>query len=673
MLGAGGCGQDGLATHTNSAGSYCEEDLYNRYGQILPDQTRFGGTFHVTRNIGSKAQAYLALTFSENHIIAAGTPSSIRNSNPINTRGIVLPATLANGAVNPQDPFANLVDPATGQRESAQLYYRFGDIANYTDLKAKTFRAATGIDGTFGNDWGYSVAGTYSRTNLDTVRHGFLNVNGLTDAINNGTYNFINPSANTDAVRNSIAPVQSSYANSELAAGQVTITKKLFQLPGGPLQVGVGGQIRFESIYDSSADNPLVTLGINTFQAVGHRYVEAGFFEINAPIFDQLELDGSGRYDHYSSGFDHFSPKIGAKFTPIPQVALRGTYSQGFRAPSIPETSGAVIGFTNYAPGTGLSPAARSALQTQYGNDAYISQVYGLGLFSAGNPNLKPETSRAFTAGIVLQPRSWLSLTADYYNIYKKNLILQNAGGAGIADQYLTTGTVPPGFTITPGPADPANPGLRPTPFSVNALYFNGQSLVTDGIDAQIQATIPVMPGVKFTSALEGTEILRYNINTGDPSQGTYHYVGTLGSYNITSASGTPRWRANWQNTVEAGPYTLNVTTYFTSGYKGYADDNVPNSTCDNAIATSVLYNATLTGSTPGGALQCTVRHFIDVDLTGQVKVNKDFTFYVNVVNLLNVHAPFDPNTYGGTNYNPAWSTAGVIGRTFRAGANFRF
>ena len=67
------------------------------------------------------------------------------------------------------------------------------------------------------------------------------------------------------------------------------------------------------------------------------------------------------------------------------------------------------------------------------------------------------------------------------------------------------------------------------------------------------------------------------------------------------------------------------------------------------------------------------MRHFIEVDLTGSYKVNNKFSFYFNVVNLLDAHAPFDPNTYGGVSYNPSWSTAGVIGRYYRAGATFKF
>lgn len=664
----GQCGT-GLTAHSNTSGIYCEQDLINQYGVIQPEQTRFGGTLHATANIGSDAQAYIAATFYQSKVFIDGTPQSIRsNGNPIETRGIYLPALLSNGQLNPQDPYA-----ATGQ--AAQIFYRFGDIpSSITDL-ARTYRIAAGIDGKIGDSgFGYSVGATYMRTDLEQTRKGFLYIPGLQTAINTGTYNFVNPSLNSQTVRDQIAPTFTSRANSELWQVQATVTKDLFQLPGGPLQVGVGGQVRYESQYDPSPVPNRDYITVNPFSAVGNRYVEAGYFEVNAPILNSLEVNGSGRFDHYSIGFSHFSPKIGAKFTPIRQVAIRGTFSTGFRAPSIPEISGAVIGFTQYTPGTGLSAADTTTLNNRYGNNSYITTQYGLGNNSTGNPNIKPETSRAFTGGVVVQPKRWLSFTVDYYNIRKKNLILSAGGNpATIASNYLLNGTIPSGVTLTLNPADPANPALRATPLSVNFLYTNGNVLQTSGIDAQIQATLPIADGVKFTSILEGTEILEYNVDDGTGS-GIQKFVGTLASYAVTSASGTPRWRANWQNTLDYGPLSLTGTAYFTSGYKGYADDNTgPGSTCANAIETAIAYNATLTTGTTGGALQCTVKHFLDIDLTTQFRVNDKFTFYVNVSNLFDAQAPFDPNTYGGNNFNPAWSSAGVIGRSFRGGATFKF
>ena len=668
VLGAGGCGAQGLITHTNAAGTYCEQDLINTYGLLQPEQTRFGGTAHATVNFGD-AQAYLSATFYQSRVFIDGTPQSIRsNGNPVETRGIALPALLSNGQLNPNNPFA-----ASGR--AALIYYRFGDIPSSLTNTSRSYRIAGGIDGKFGDGFSYTAGATYMRTDLVQKRKGFLNIDGLTKAINDGSYNFVNPSLNTQGVRDSIAPTFDSNYNSELWQVQASVAKDLFDLPGGPLQVGVGGSARYEAVYDPNPVALVKAITVNPFSAIGNRYVESGFFEINAPVLDSLEVNASGRYDHYSIGLNHFSPKIGAKFTPIKSLSFRGTYSEGFRAPSIPETSGSVIGFTQYTPGGSITdPVAKAALLARYGNDSYITTQYGLGNNSTGNPAIKPETSRSFTAGVVFAPKSWLSMTVDYYNIKKKNLILSAGGNpASIADNYLLTGAIPAGVTITPNATDTANPALRPTPLSVNFLYSNGNTLKTSGIDAQIQIVYPISDTVKFTSVLEGTEILNYDIDDGTGT-GIQHFVGTLASYATTSASGTPRWRANWQNMIEFGPYALSTTTYFTSGYKGYADDNTgPGSTCAQAIETSVKYSPDFSTATTGSALQCTVKHFLTVDLNASVHVTDGFTFYVNVQNLTDASAPFDPNTYGGNNYNPAWSSSGLIGRTFRAGATFKF
>lgn len=80
--------------------------------------------------------------------------------------------------------------------------------------------------------------------------------------------------------------------------------------------------------------------------------MSAAFFEVDAPILEQLEVNVSGRYDHYWEGFDHLSPKVGVKFTPIRQLAIRGTYSEGFRAPTFGESNPAstYAGFSTFTP-----------------------------------------------------------------------------------------------------------------------------------------------------------------------------------------------------------------------------------------------------------------------------------------------------------------------------------
>lgn len=81
-------------------------------------------------------------------------------------------------------------------------------------------------------------------------------------------------------------------------------------------------------------------------------------------------------------------------------------------------------------------------------------------------------------------------------------------------------------------------------------------------------------------------------------------------------------------------------------------------------------------GSTYGGTdpnFNCKLKHFVDVDLTGNVKVNDKFDLYFNVVNLLDQKAPLNAGNYAAVNYNPTYTQIGAVGRTMRIGANFQF
>ncbi len=650
ILNPSGCAT-GQITRKDATGAFCEQNQA-LYDTIQPEQTRYGATARLTANIGT-AQAYLTGTYYHSDVFSTFAPQSVRQQNPINTRNIVLPALLANGQINPQDPYA-------GEGLGAQLSYSFGDLPQNQLTKNNLYRAAGGVAGKFGDGWSYSVDASYASSVLTNTSTGYLNIAGLTSAINNGTYNFLNPSLNTPAVLAQVSPTVVARARSELGMAQAVVTKALFQLPGGPLQLGIGGSVRREVLNNPNANVGNAFLGLNAVTASGRRTVEAGFFEINAPVLKQLELDASGRYDHYSDGFSRFSPKVGAKFTPFRQLALRGTYSQGFRAPSFAESfNGAVIGYTTATP-----PASVIAA---HNNDAYVKS-YAFGYNTASNPALKPELSRSFTGGAVVQPLGWLSLTADYYNIRKTQVITGGPlAGQAISAYYAGT-TLPAGYSVTLDDPDPLAPNAIRKVLIVNSPYENAASLLTSGIDLSVIAHLRPVAGVKFTSALEGTEILKYNFrpctDNTDPNCATQHYVGTQAPYILSSGAGTPRWRANWQNTAEVGPLSLSGTVYYVSGYKTVAEDQngAGALTCDTQ-----LYDPSL------GNSFCHTKGYVDVDLVGQIRVNEKFTFYVNVLNLFDASAPLNPANYAAVNYNPTWTQSGIVGRFFRAGANFKF
>ncbi|MBB4155610.1 iron complex outermembrane receptor protein [Sphingomonas jinjuensis] len=656
VLNPAGC-RPGQIPVSGSAGNGCEQNTARDYGQIQPSQTRYGGTIHGTLQINPDTQAYASISYFQNEVTSNGSPSTIRAANPINTLSIVLPATLSNGQLNPSNPFA-----ANGQ--AAAIRYLFGDIAQSSSYRNRVLRSQVGITGKFGDGWGYQVDATAAKSWLTITQDGYINLPALTNAINTGSYNFVNPDLNSAAVRSALSPTVVTQATSDLDMIQGTLTKDVFQLPGGPLQVGVGGSFRYEAVNDPNQNASAQTINLNQFTAVGSRKVTSGYFEINAPVLTSLEIDGSGRYDHYSDGFSNFSPKIGAKFTPIRQFAIRGTFSKGFRAPSFAEKGGSVIGFTSARPPCSIQVqhgATANGDGTCSGGSSY-NQAYGIGFNTIGDANLAPEKSTSYTGGIIAQPTRWLSLTADYYNIKKTGVITAAPLSNTALSAYYAGGTLPTGYSITPDAIDPSFPNAPRRALFVNGPFANAAALKTSGIDFAAQLSFRPRDDIHFTSRAEATYILHYRFKSDDGSD-YVDYVGTQSPYVTSSGAGTPQWRGNWQNSLDVGRYSLNATAYYVDGYKAVGIDQFGGSDC----ASSSTYQ----GSDPN--FNCRVKSFIDVDLNASMKVNDQFQLYVNVMNLLDARAPLNAGNYAATNYNPTYTQAGAVGRAFRIGANFTF
>ena len=642
VLNPNGCaaGQTLVTTPRSGTGFIdqgCEQNLVSQYSQIQPEQTRFGVTVHGTAQINDKTQAYLIASYFQNDVKSQGNPSLIRSANPVNTQNIVLPATLANGADNPNNPF----------NTPAAIRYRFGDIANSSEYKNHVIRAAAGIDGQFGEGWGYSATITAAHSWLDITQNGYLNLAGLQTAITTGSYNFVNPELNTAAVRASISPTVRSQATSDLDMVQGVITKDLFQLPGGALQLGVGGSVRYEAQNDPSQNPDFTTINLNQFSAVGNRTVESAYFEVNAPILTSLEIDGSGRFDHYSEGYSHFSPKIGVKFSPTKEIALRGTISKGFRAPSFSESGdSAAQGFTTFS----FQDAQYDAFRAAHGENEY-SKDYSLSQITTANPDLKPEKSTSYTFGAVWAPTRTFSVSLDYYHIKKTDVIAQAAPGAAL-DAYYAGEAIPAGYTIVADAADPDHPTAPRRVLSIASPYINADSLVTSGLDLNVQATFYLPYDVKWTSNLDATTLFDFKY-TQDGT--TYNYVGKEAPYALSSGAGTPKNRLSWANTFEHGPVHVTGTMNYVSGMREV----------DDSAARGCLYG--------DAGFNCRVKSFTTVDLSGSYDVTEKASVYADVMNLFDAGPMFNPANYAAVNWNPTYSQSGIVGRYFRVGVRLKY
>ena len=669
-------------------GVVCQEDVTNLYGVIQPQIERFGGSGRVTASIGDGSQAYFEANFLQTSTYYTGLGGTIRANAPAgfyyprystsaniaaygNNTVLQLPvyicgagvncATAVDRRLNPNNPFA-------AQGQTAALIGRIPNLTAENRTRTRAYRAAFGVTGNVTDGVTFDVSGTAMHIDLRTTADGYVRIQNLLDAVNTGSYNFVNPAANSQAVLDQIAPTNINNATSDLFQLQGTVGTTLAQLPGGALQLGVGASIRYEAVDAPSANSDINGptqryFVLNGFAAQGSRRVYSAYAELEAPIVDQLTVNASGRYDKYSNGPDSFSPKVGAKFTPIRQLAIRGTWSRGFRIPSFGEAN-ATFPTTGYVSATrGIYP---NQFLNQYGcnnsSDPKVANNYATcpayvtgatyGQTSISNPNLQPEKSRSYTAGILFEPIRNVSFTVDYYNIKKTNAITTANNAPAIA-AYYSGAAIPAGYTVVPDAPDINNPTAQPRIAFVQAPFINANTIRSEGIDFGINTNFQLTPSVKFTSYLDATYILR--LSTTFPDGSTERYEGTLGNYNNTAGSGTPRWRGTWLNTVEVDNFLLTGTVNYFDGYDFSAEDQTGPGT---------RFQCGL-GS---GILPCKVSDYITVDANLSVKVQDRFTFYFNVINLLDDLPPLDDVTYGAHLYNPVQGGSGILGRYFRAG-----
>lgn len=674
----------------------CEVNYRGEFLQLEPDVERIGAALRFTANVGENAQFYAMANYYRIDTASQITPLGF-NGTPVVPRlasvtpyNVLLPVyvcptgfgtqsglntgcNVSNGTLNPYNPFA-----ALGQRAQVSLRSPFGRAS---DVSTSSTRLAVGLDGGFGDDWRYTTNFTASEVDQEYAQSNYFIPQRIMDVVANGTFNFADPYANSEEMWDYIAPQNVRTNNSKLWQLQATIGKDLVDLAGGPLQAALGLAYRDESI-DAPSANPGVLApdgtpaydatpydryySVNAVGTSGSRDIKSAFFEISAPIVESLEVLASGRWDDYSSGQDNFSPKVGFKFSPIDMVTLRGTWSEGFRIPSFSEAYG--LPTTGYVT-RDVNCTTHAAFCAAHGNNPAYLEGYNLGLTSTGDSELDPEESTSYTVGLIFQPTSNLTLTLDWWQITVKNLITGITTTGAVESQYYSNNGVVtvPGFTVVPGVPDQAFPDALPILGFIQTPYANQDQQEVSGID--FGATMNFQLGaVMWTSSIETSYLQKFELTT-DAGE-VLKYAGTLSPCNVTSCSGAPEWRGNWQNTFQFGDTALSLTTYYTMGYTtNSVDFGADPSDCESGqgFGSTVSY-------VDGTPFNCSTGDQWNVDMTVRHQLNENTTVFVDILNVFDIEAKYDPSAaYGLYNYNPSWAGPNAVGRYFRLGAKYKF
>jgi len=693
-----------LTANPAAPDSICTYDEQALWGQITPDIDRWGGTVHAAFDLPNEVSAYfeanfLQTTSSYYDIIppqwSANAPTGINypqfsTSQQAGTLPFAAGSFLLNLPVwvcservhcgdpsisgNAADSILNPNNPYASQGYVARILGIDRSLsAPFNSTRDRSYRLAGGANGTFGNGWDWDISATAMHTDLQRLADGYIYIQHMLDVIADGTYNFADPSQaaavpwaqDPAAVHNYLAPADITDATSDLMQVQGTVNIPLFQLPGGQSTLAVGASWMYEAV-DAPSENDDINgptqryFRLNAFGTAGNRREQALFFEYDAPVFDTVDVNLSGRYDDYSTGQSHFSPKIGVRWKPLDLITLRSTYSEGFRIPSFGEAN--ALPTTGYV--TNNSGLFNDTYLSQYGCTVatfsscptYIRQG-SYGLTTLASPNLKPEESKSWTAGFILQPLENLSIAVDYYSIEKTGAIT-SANASPAIDAYYSGQAIPAGYVVIPDAPDPNHLSATPRIAFVQSSLVNANTIKSRGWDFAINYSHDLPANVHWTSSLDASYISL--LETVFPDGSVERYDGTLGNFNLTAGSGTPSWHGDWVNTFSTGMFDISATVNYFSGYNLSAQDQ----------GTGYKDCGLDPGYSPTG---CNVDAAITYDLNVQAHLNEKATLYVSVLNLTDEMPPVDVTTYGAWNYNPVQGGDMILGRYFKAGVKLDF
>ena len=475
----------GLAPGDFLAGVVNKENQHALY-DLLPRQRRHSVYAALTQDLGDAIELSADARYSNRQFHSIGS------------------ASVASLTVTPANPY--FVSP-TGSGSTLVAYSFANELGGtVTDGVSESLAFSAGASARLPAGWRLEAYGAFAQEHGETRLSNTVNSAFLNEALGatpdnpatafktsaNGFFNpFIGQGSNPASILDFI---RSGYERRENRGRTMSINVKadgaLFELPGGPVRLAVGGQLRRETL--KTGGESLVSSA--TVTPITHRDVARDvrslFAEINIPLVSEanarpgvqkLEISVAGRYESYQAIGSTEDPKVGLIWSPLGGVAFKASYGTSFRAPSLPELNDPYRIAPTFLPGPG-------------------GRVLSL-ILVGGNPNLKPETATSWTAGVELSPARLpgLKLNATVFETRFQDRIGQPA-----LDSLLTVLTAPelapfrtfvsPAINpadltrVTALLADPANvaPGLfSPTAYGAiaEARYVNTGELRVRGVD----------------------------------------------------------------------------------------------------------------------------------------------------------------------------------------------
>ncbi|WP_242111403.1 TonB-dependent receptor plug domain-containing protein [Luteimonas aquatica] len=369
--------------------------------------------------------------------------------------------------------------------EDARFWRRTSEVPRQTNNELTTYRFSASLEGAFDigeKSWNWDVGYVYNQNKGAQNGTGNLFIPNARNALG---ASFIDADGvarcgTPDAVISGCIPWNPALPFGQAGAGGLTgngalqdylflpthdtsettthiyslnLSGALWKLPAGDLTMAIGYEHRKEEArFEPDA---LKQSGLSTDLAGG---VTAGgysldefYLEFNVPILadkpfaKELTVDVAGRYSDYDTFGDTTKSKVGLKWRPIEDLLVRGTYATGFRAPTLGDLYGGSSQsfefYTDPCDTSFGSAALNPAVAARCAADNVptdFRQIASGGTVASGpnsqsdwpfvvtsNADLKPETSKSTTLGVVYSPSfvEGLDISLDWWKIKIEDVI----------------------------------------------------------------------------------------------------------------------------------------------------------------------------------------------------------------------------------------------------------
>jgi len=357
------------------------------------------------------------------------------------------------------------------------------------------------------------------------------------------------------------------------------ISGDIVELPGGMLAFAAGLEHRKETGFDNP--DAFVSAGLtsgNARQPTSGGYdLDDAYLELAVPLLrdlpgaEQLEISLATRYSDYSNFGSTTNYKAGFKWKPFADLAVRGNWSEGFRAPSIENLfGGAGASFDRYgdpcsndSPYYGV-PAVAQRCQAA-GIPSSYTQFSGYGAQAnrpfdwTSNAELKPETSISKTLGVVYSP-SWVSglnVSLDWWKI-KLDSVISRPTATYMLDKCYVDGDA--GWCTVVNNAQIERNSQGQITYLARSLQNLGAREV-EGVDMTMRYSLPQTPIGTFAFVWDSVYMISYRDKPTPDSDWDDSEVGLY-------SESAPIWRirsnlsANWTYANFGATWT---TRYFSS------------------------------------------------------------------------------------------------------------